>query len=335
MLPRRRLLTVLLSLAGTVVAVVVAARLGVPGLSRISLVGGREPLRAQAISPAAIGGRVSFALRATPDDAPGRVEERTFRSRALRREMPYLVYLPPGYDSRAEQRYPVLYMLHGLGSTYRQWQELGLLDTAEQMMRSGRIAPVIIVLAEGERSYWVNHANGGPAWGTYIARDLVRAIDDSYRTIPARERRAIGGDSMGGHGALQLAINNPSVFGVVGAHSVALRRRETAPAYFGGRAAFNRRDPFYLYGARAALAKSFKLWIDIGMEDRFYPRASDFHQMLERQGIAHQWHVWPGGHTDSYWSDHLAAYLRFYSAALSDPLPAEVDDVSVPLAFGP
>jgi enterochelin esterase-like enzyme len=244
-----------------------------------------------------------------------RTESRSFFSPAIERTMPYVIFLPPGYDSTG-QHYPVLYMLHGLGGSCREWQGYGFLETAQRMMEAGEIQPFIIVLAEGERAYWVNHANGGPSWGTYIARDLLAAVDQGFRTVPDRSARAIGGDSMGGHGALQLAINNPSVFGVVGAHSFALRRYETAFGFFGDRASFNQRDPVYLYHASPEVARTLTLWLDIGDQDTWQPAAAAFHAQLTRDAIPHLWHQYPGGHTGDYWTAHTPDYLRFYSGAL-------------------
>lgn len=264
----------------------------------------------------------------------GRTETRSFFSPALGRTMPYVVFLPPGYDS-ADKQYPVLYMLHGLGGSSKEWQGYGLLDTAGRLMQSGEIQPFIVVLAEGERSYWVNHANGGPAWGTYVARDLVAEVDQGFRTVPDRSARAIGGDSMGGHGALQLAINNPAVFSVVGAHSFALRRYETAFSFFGDRASFNQRDPVFLYNAYPEVARTLTIWLDIGDQDTWQPAAAAFHAQLTRDGIPHLWRQFPGGHTGDYWTSHTADYLRFYSAALDGGAAVTVNGNELIAAAGP
>jgi S-formylglutathione hydrolase FrmB len=72
------------------------------------------------------------------------------------------------------------------------------------------------VLLKGDQSYWVDWADDGPAWGLYSARDVVQHVDASFRTLTDPASRAVGGLSMGGHGALQLALTYPGVFGVVG-----------------------------------------------------------------------------------------------------------------------
>lgn len=255
------------------------------------------------------------AIAAAP--SPPRVESRTFWSVALERSMPYLIYLPPGYDSRSSARYPVVYMLHGIGGSHTEWRDNGLLDTADRMIRDGDIAPMIIVLPEGDRAYWVDHANGGPRWGTYMARDVVADVDANFRTRADRGHRAIGGLSMGAHGALQLALNHPDVFSVVGAHSVVLRRHETAPAYFGDAAYFAAHDPVQLVRARPDVARALALWVDSGQQDPWHPVAEAFHRQLEQVGIPHIWHPFPGGHSGEYWAAHAGDYLAFYDDALA------------------
>jgi S-formylglutathione hydrolase FrmB len=249
--------------------------------------------------------------------AAGRVEVHTFHSPALDRTMPYEIYLPPGYDTAPAHRYPTLYLLHGLGGTDEQWLQLGIETEADKLIHSSAIAPLVIVMPEGEDAYWVDQAGGGPQWGAYVATDLVKHIDATYRVIRDERSRAIGGLSMGAHGALQLTLNYPHVFDTVGSHSLVLRRFGSAPAYFGSPSEFAQRDPMVLVRTKTALARSLTLWIDIGSDDVWEPLAMQFHTELDGLGIAHQWHLWPGDHSATYWTAHLDDYLGFYDAALS------------------
>jgi enterochelin esterase-like enzyme len=142
-------------------------------------------------------------------------------------------------------------------------------------------------------------------------------IDTRYRTIPDRGARAIGGMSMGGHGALQLAMNHPEEFGIVGAHSIALRRQDQAFDFFGRGPDYASRDPVSLCEAKAATARSFTLWIDIGANDPWSGAAQAFHQQLASEQIPHRWSLNPGGHNDAYWSAHVRDYLAFYGQAFA------------------
>lgn len=267
-------------------------------------------------------------------DFAGRVEERTFLSLALGRTMAYSVYLPPGYSTLHGERYPVLYLLHGRGDSRLTWGELGLRADADRLIVTGALAPFIIVMPDGESGYWMDHAGGGPRWGSYAARDLVDEVDRVLPTIRDRRARAIGGISMGGHGALQLAVNNPETFSIVGAHSVALRSEEIAPPSFGKGADFLARDPVSLFSSRPGAAHSLRLWIDIGADDPWRVAAARFHDQLTAGGIEHRWTMWTGRHDHDYTRQHMAAYLTFYGTSLeaSDPrgafavqLPATID----------
>jgi enterochelin esterase-like enzyme len=245
----------------------------------------------------------------------------TFKSLALGRTMPYSIYLPPGYAT-SKRGYPVLYMLHGMSGTNDEWREYGIFDAADRMIRAGEIRPLIIVLPQGDKAYWVDHAlpKDQEKWGQYMAKDVVSDVDARYRTIVDVSRRAIGGVSMGAHGAVQLAINYPGTFAVVGAHSLVLRRYDTAPTYFGSQTDWSKRDPMQLVETKTALVKSLRLWVDIGSDDPWAKLAEQFNGELNTLGVAHQWHEWSGDHSASYWCRHLADYLRYYDAALSSPI---------------
>jgi enterochelin esterase-like enzyme len=245
-----------------------------------------------------------------------RVLEQTLWSPSLRREMGYAVFLPPGYDSASDARYPVLYMLHGLGGDRSQWARAGLLTTAADLMRRGEISPFIIVLPDGESGYWVDHAENGPRFGSYVSQDLVSVVDREYRTFATRDARALGGMSMGGHGALQLALNNPDTFRVVGAHSVALRTKAQAFEFFGDQRYFQAHDPVSLIQSHPEAARQLVISVDIGAGDQWLGPAEGFHRTLQAAGLVHLWSVDAGGHDEAYWAEHVAGYLRFYSRAL-------------------
>jgi enterochelin esterase-like enzyme len=273
---------------------------------------------ARGLGGAAEAGAVTPAGDTPP--SPARTMQRHLWSEALGREMPYLVFLPPGYDS-GHARYPVLYLLHGLGGDFGEWSRLGATAVASRLMSSGEIPPMILVMPEGGRGYWVDRRPDGPRYGSYVSQDLVAHIDREFRTSPHRRSRAIGGISMGGHGALDIALNHPDRFGVIGAHSMALRRSEDALEFFGNADNWKahhppsicQNDPQKVRRAR------FALWIDIGSGDRWAPENRRFHAQLEASGIAHTWREAEGGHDAAYWSANMPEYLRYYASALRTP----------------
>jgi enterochelin esterase-like enzyme len=256
-----------------------------------------------------------------------RLDAGLFYTPSLTREMPFFVYLPPGYDLDPSARFPVLYMLHGMGGSNWEWQGLGLFGAADELIAAGEIDPLVIVLPQGDQAYWFDHADGN-AYGAYVARDVVAEVDRRYRTVPAREARAVGGLSMGSMGALQLAINYPAVFGAVGGHGLTLRDfasmashlgEELGSRWLGDEARYAAFDPLRLYRERADVARELDIWLDVGADDAHWrPAAAAFHEQLLRDGVAHEWHVLPGDHDPGqYQRTHAREYLRFYGSALA------------------
>lgn len=261
----------------------------------------------------------------------GRTDKGSFRSNALARTFPYLVYLPPGYDSSRNARYPAAYVLHGGSGLNTEWVDYGLLDAADRLMGSGEIPPFIIVLPQGDQEYWVDHVldrsigANGEKWGTYTAREVVPTIDSRYRTIASPSARAIGGLSMGGHAAMQLALNFPGIWGAIAATSPSLRPEGDAPTYLGFGVDFAARDPLALIRSKPELARQYAWWIDVARTDPWLRPATHIHDALAALGIPHEWNTPPGDHSATYWSDHVEDYLRFYASVLCrDPAACPV-----------
>jgi enterochelin esterase-like enzyme len=242
-----------------------------------------------------------------------------FNSKSLGRKDSYMVWLPPGYGSSGKQRYPTLYLLHGVGGEagfgVEEWLGYALTEDLDRMTALGLIEPMIVVLPNGEQGYWMNHADGGPKWADYVALDIVKDVDSRYRTIPQREKRAIGGLSMGGHGALQIALNRPETFSIAGAHSPTLRPFEDSPEFFGDQKWFAKYDPLSLARSSKAV-KRITTWIDVGYDDEWRGATQQLVQTLERRGGRVQFTVLEGEHEGWYWEYYLPEYLNFYSSAL-------------------
>ena len=259
-----------------------------------------------------------------------RLEGVMFFSASLDRYMPLTVLLPP-YYATSEASYPVLYMLHGQGGNLDEWQWYGIAGVAERMMLSGEIQPFIIVLPEGDNSYWFNHAYGGEAWGDYVARDIVGLVDSLYWTRPWPQARAVGGLSMGADGALQLAMNYPDVFRIAGVHSPALRPYEDAYPYYGPREYFDEHYPPAQIENRPDVARSLTIWLDAGYSDPWLGNTEALRRRMLDLEIDHEWNQWEGDHYGDYWGAHIPDYLRFYSDAfdrLSGTTPREARDAA-------
>jgi S-formylglutathione hydrolase FrmB len=133
---------------------------------------------------------------------------------------PFIVYLPPSYYTRQGQnrRYPTLYLLHGSPGNYQDWIMAGKADqSADSLIAQQKIPELIMVLPDGNGrispSEWGNSYNQSQKMETFVAVDLVRYIDQHFRTIAQPADRAIGGLSMGGFGAMNIAVHHSEVFG--------------------------------------------------------------------------------------------------------------------------
>nr|WP_319997180.1 alpha/beta hydrolase-fold protein [uncultured Draconibacterium sp.] len=125
------------------------------------------------------------------------------------------VYLPPNYEN-SSQRYPVIYFLHGfMGDNKMVDMMSALLDYA---IADNKIKPFIMVIPDEKTTYQGSfYSNSGVFgdWEDFTAFDLVKYMDENYRTIPKKESRGITGHSMGGYGALKIAMHHPDIFSTV------------------------------------------------------------------------------------------------------------------------
>ncbi|HEX2911426.1 MAG TPA: alpha/beta hydrolase-fold protein [Chloroflexia bacterium] len=261
------------------------------------------------------------ALKPIPMDpaykeVQGNLFDGSFFSKILNKTVPYRIYLPPGYLT-STQHYPVLYMLHGASGSYQEWSSYKLPEDADKLIVAHTVKPMIIVLPSGDVGFWVDQANGGPQYGQYMAKEVVPFIDSNYRTLPGPQNRAIGGLSMGAHGALQLGFNYPDIWGVIGSHSPTLRTYDQAQPFFGDQNWYNAHDPVPLaQNLPLETLKSLKIWIDIGKDDSWLPRTQILSDILTQRGVPHQFHIFDGGHGGEYWTTNAPQYLQFYADSM-------------------
>ena len=177
---------------------------------------------------AALAVLVAVAATSASAQAPGKtgtVERVTVHSPALvgnlTGESPardVFIYLPPGYRTNRNARYPVVYMLHGYGLTAERWmtpQISNMQAAADQAIAAGAMKEMIIVSPDGRTQHGGSMYSASVAigdWETFIAEDLVAYVDKNYRTLAARESRGLGGHSMGGYGTLRIGMKRPDVF---------------------------------------------------------------------------------------------------------------------------
>ena len=204
---------------------------------------------------------------------------------------------------------PLLVFLHGRGG---DGNESNANDAFFAALRGlGGRAPDVVFPNGADHSYFHRRASGD--WARYI---LDEVIPQAVRRLHADPRRvAIGGISMGGFGAFDIARRRPSEFCAVGGHSAALwtRAADTAPGAFDDAADFARNDVVRIARTRGRAAWGHaRLWLDGGAGDPF--RAAD---QAFAGALRIPLHHWAGGHDSTYWHAHYARYLRFYADALA------------------
>jgi S-formylglutathione hydrolase len=126
------------------------------------------------------------------------------------------IYLPPGYSTNRNQRYPVVYLLHGYGLTAERWMSFtNLAAAADKDIAAGTMKEMILVNPDAFTKYSGSMYSSSPTtgdWESYIAEDLVAYVDSHYRTLANRASRGLGGHSMGGYGTIRIGMKRPDVF---------------------------------------------------------------------------------------------------------------------------
>ncbi|MFZ0411281.1 MAG: alpha/beta hydrolase family protein [Candidatus Acidiferrales bacterium] len=276
-----------------------------------------------------------FALMAPPARGAGRAECLSIHSKILGRAVGYCALLPPSYDAAKDARFPILYLLHGIGGNQQTILGGGGLNLVEDLWERHAIGDFLIVTPDGDSSFYINSRDGRVRYEDFLIREFFPYIERRYRVNGSRATRGISGISMGGYGALHLAFRHPELFGSVSAHSAALLLQLPRVSATGGAASaemsllgdvfgsppdpafWRRNDPLEL--ARTAPLAGLKIYFDCGTEDEygFYRGALKLDEILTGRKITHEFHLDPGGHDWTYFAEHLPESLEFHSRAFA------------------
>jgi putative tributyrin esterase len=254
--------------------------------------------------------------------------ELRYAGKALRKMTGAMVILPEREDFKGP--FPVCYLLHGLSDDYTMWTRMTRIEhyAAEY--------PLFVVMPDGGRGFYTD-AVEGDAYDTAITRDLVGLVDRTFNTDARREGRVIGGLSMGGYGALRLALSHPDLFrsavshsGGVGAGAIRFDAPRPAEGFdyladqhfagelrriFGEHPAGGPNDLFAL-AERVNRALLPALHLDYGAENPLLLENRAFHHHLEKLGIPHEYAEYPGAHQWEYWDLHVQEALAFHARIL-------------------
>lgn len=220
------------------------------------------------------------------------------------------ISLPPPKDG---SKRPLLVLLHGRGGSPDAWasEELyAALDAA------GDDAPEVVMANGGDASYFHDRRDG--KWGTYVVDEVIPKAIRLLHADP--ERIAIGGASMGGFGALDIARLHPDMFCAAGGHSAAIfdAAGHTSEGSFDDAADFAKHDLVTFAATAKHPYPGVRVWMDVGTDDPFHDADVKVAHDLGEHGADVTFHEFPGGHSGGYTKDHLGQYVAFYARALKN-----------------
>lgn len=261
-----------------------------------------------------------LGVEATALTKQSRSREEALDSAALGRRMKYRVLVPQDYAT-SQRRYPVLYLLHGLGGDYTDW------TSRTNIAEYSRTLPLVIVMPDAENSWYAG------AFEDYITTDLQADVAKKYRTVNSRYGRAVAGLSMGGYGALKLALKRPALFAVAGSFSGALTATraddpvaarlgaaevERLATIFGPPDSEARKTNDVIALAATARATGPYLYVDCGTSDPWLAGNRLLTEAFTKSAYSYEFHEVPGGHAWDYWDRRVRQFLPLLMKKLAN-----------------
>lgn len=239
---------------------------------------------------------------------------------ALQKMTSFLAIVPEGKPGP----FPVFYLLHGLSDDHTAWVRRSNIERYVDGL------PLIVVMPNGERGFYTDsRANPKAAFETAIVRDIIGFVDANFQTIPTRAGRVIAGLSMGGYGALKLALKHPDKFCAAVSHSGAVefgsrafegedwRVTEYQPVF--GPDPRGSSDDVYHLAETVDRALLPALRVDCGVDDFLIEDNRRLHRHLDQLGITHEYAENAGAHDWAYWNRHVLETIAFFCRALGLP----------------
>lgn len=216
--------------------------------------------------------------------------------------------------------FPTFYLLHGLSDDYTAWHRRTRIEWY------AREYPMIIVMPDGYRGFYTDNVEG-PDYDTYMARELPATVERYFQAIPNGDKRCIGGLSMGGYGALRLALAYPDFFHSVTSHSGAVLNGTRPDAIrsldhaemrriFGENPQGGPHDLIYLARQALKVGDLPAIRMDCGTEDFLVEHNRVLHQAFNTLGIRHEYDEYPGAHDWDYWDTHIQIALQWHAERL-------------------
>jgi len=236
-----------------------------------------------------------------------------YHSASLQKAHSMQIILP----DNTKEPYAVMYLLHGLSDDHTIWTR----RTSIERYVSG--LPLAVVMPDGGRSFYCDAVNG-PAHESHIMKDVIGFVDTHFNTKAERAGRVIDGLSMGGYGALKLALKFPDMFCSAVSHSGGVAaghnpfRDELGPEMrlIYGDNPTDGKDDLWAIAERVDKSKLPAILMDCGFDDFLLEDNRAFHQYLNKLNIPHEYEEFPGEHSWDFWDTHIQEAIRFHAKVL-------------------
>jgi putative tributyrin esterase len=242
-------------------------------------------------------------------------------SKLMARKMPYQVIFPTNYKKKKKARFPVVYLLHGLGGRFDNW------TTQSDLKKYAARYNYIFVMPEGETGWYCDSvSSSNNNYESYIIKELIPEIDKNFRTLPELRHRAIAGFSMGGYGSLKFGLKYPEKFVLAGSFSGSLNAADFTGKYSGD--AIGKMIDVILGEEKSEARKANDIYriikettdenaknlpfiyLDCGTEDFLLKTNRNYAALLTEKKIPHEYRQLPGKHDWKFWNSQLAEFLR-------------------------
>ncbi|MBS1577122.1 MAG: esterase family protein [Bacteroidetes bacterium] len=260
------------------------------------------------------------------------LETQTIQSKVLGKNVNYTVYLPADYYT-SQRTYPVVYLLHGFTDDNTGWLQFGEINRyADKAIADGTIPPMIIVMPNGDSSFYINSYDGKENYEDFFVNEFIPSVEKEFHIKAEKKYRGVAGLSMGGYGTLIYALKHPDLFVAAAPFSAAVWDDEAITSMpdanydivigklFGkGLKGKNRltktwydNDILKMVADKPAdELKKVRYWIDCGDDDFLIKGNCLLHIALTEKKVPHEFRVRDGAHNWTYWRTGITDALQF------------------------